>query len=290
MTSQPAFPEDFDSTMVSALRSCPRKFYLSYVLRYLPPKPSPHDHAAASFNAAVIALRTAFFVQGQTEDEALNAALQALVEHYGDYECPIESASSLARLSGALEYYALTYPFKNDGVAIAQSEACCAIPFSFSAPVGLNHPDTGKPIAYVGQINQVVERDGALFGLIEKTTGAHANAWGKQLDLDSIITGACWSGQHSGAPLRGFIVRSISISKVKYEIREFITYRPPWLVKTWHEQVVRDILRMQTSWHTGEWDYSFGEACNAYGGCVFRKVCLSQDPMQLLETEYCKTV
>ena len=80
-----------------------------------------------------------------------------------------------------------------------------------------------------------------------------------------------------GIELQGFLVRGVSILKTKYETQQAITYRPAWMVDRWYEQTLRDLQRMIRSWESGEWDYNLDESCNGYGGCQYRKICLTPE-------------
>ena len=101
-----------------------------------------------------------------------------------------------------------------------------------------------------------------------------------------MITGNCWGAAQAGIPLSGFLVRGVSILKTKYDTQQALTYRPPWMIERWYEQLTRDLARMKECWSSGYWDYNLDESCNAYGGCIFKKVCLSQEPDRWLETEF----
>jgi hypothetical protein len=132
----------------------------------------------------------------------------------------------------------------------------------------------------------VMDYAGSLYGLDDKTTSSLGASWSKQWDLRGQFTGYCWGAQQAGIPLSGFLVRGLSILKTKYDTQQALTYRPPWMIARWYQQLLRDIERMKVCWEAGYWDYALDEACNAYGGCEFKRVCLSADPQQWLETEF----
>ena len=90
------------------------------------------------------------------------------------------------------------------------------------------------------------------------------------------VTGNCWGARKAGILLDGFLVRGVSILKTKYDTQQAITYRPAWIVDRWYEQMLRDVKRMIQCWESGYWDYNLDESCNSYGGCGFRKICLSE--------------
>ena len=80
------------------------------------------------------------------------------------------------------------------------------------------------------------------------------------------------------------MVRGLGILKTQYSHAEAVTYRPPWMVERWYKQMCRDVERMIRCWKEGYWDWNLDESCNAYGGCEFKRICLTDQPEQWLET------
>jgi hypothetical protein len=132
-------------------------------------------------------------------------------------------------------------------------------------------------------MDTVVNYAGGIFGEDDKTTSQLGASWPRQWDLRSQFTGYCWGAAQAGIPLQGFLVRGVSILKTKYDTMEALTYRPQWQIDRWYEQIHRDLERMVKCWEAGMWDYQLDNACNEYGGCIFRQVCLSKDPEPWLE-------
>ena len=288
LTTRPPFPMVLDSTIISAFRSCPRKAFLEYVLHFKSRVPSVHLHAGACFAKGLEVLRQRYYVDGDSSDEALTEALRAMVVFWGDYQEPDGHAKSLTRMLGALEYYAnVAFPLDNEKAppAVLPSGAR-AIEFSFNEPIGIDHPETGDPILYCGRMDQICNFAGGLYGEDDKTTSSLGPTWGNQWDLRSQFTGYVWGAQRSGLELSGFLVRGISILKTKYDHMPALTVRPQWQVDRWLEQTRHDIARMIECWRAGYWDYNIDTACDYYGGCPFKQVCLSQDPEPWLESAF----
>jgi PD-(D/E)XK nuclease superfamily len=285
--TRPPFPAVVDSTMISAFRACPQKFFREYIEHWRPKVLSVHLHAGAAYATGLEALRLAFFRDHLPAGEALAAGLHALAKAYGSFECPDDSPKSLARMLGALEFYAEAYPLEDEAATPVQiGPDRLGIEFSFVEPLDVSHPETGDPILYCGRMDQVVNFAGGQFGEDDKTTSSLGASWSKQWDLRSQFTGYCWGCAKAGIPLQGFLVRGVSILKTKYDTQQALTYRPPWMIDRWYEQLLRDIARMKQCWEAGLWDYDLSEACESYGGCTFRKVCLSPDPVPWLETDF----
>lgn len=285
--TRPPFPTVLDSTIIAAFRSCPQKAFMEYFQHYKTKTPSVHLHAGAAFAKGLEVARTAFYLDGLDEEESIRQGLGALLTAYGDYECPEDSAKSATRMAGAYEYYHMQYPMSKDhAVPVELPGGRKGIEFSFAEPIDVAHPETGDPLLYVGRMDMLTKYAGAMYGEDDKTTSQLGASWSKQWDLRSQFTGYCWGASKAGFPLAGFLVRGVSILKTKYETQQAITYRPQWMIDRWYSQLLVDVERMKSMWAAGYWDYNLDHACNEYGGCIFRKVCLSKDPGPWLEGDF----
>jgi hypothetical protein len=107
---RPDFPHVVDSTMLATFRSCPQKFFRSYVEHWKPKSESVHLVAGGAFAKGLEVARRSFYERGANAEEALEWGMKALLETYGDFECPADSAKSAMRMAGALEFYFQQYP------------------------------------------------------------------------------------------------------------------------------------------------------------------------------------
>lgn len=288
---RPPFPKVIDSTIIASFRSCPRKMQLAYLDHYKPKSLSIHLHAGGAYAAGLEAARRAFYLDGQPEQIAIALGLKALIEFYGDFECPEDSAKSLPRMMGAFEYYFSQYPMAKDhAIPVSLPGGSRGIEFSFAEPIDFINPETGDPVLYVGRMDMVCDYAGGVFGEDDKTTSRLGASWPKQWDLRSQFTGYCWGSARAGRPLQGFLVRGVSILKSKYETMQAITYRPAWMIERWYEQLLRDMKRMEQAWESGVFDYSLDHACVEYSGCEFRQVCLSADPEPWLRGSFVRKI
>ena len=288
---RPMFPHTIDSTILSAFRSCPQKFFRQYVQHWKATQQSVHLIAGGAFASGIEAARNAFYVQGGNAEDAEGAGLSALIKHYGDFECPADSAKSLERMCGALEFYFSQYPLGADGAdPIILASGRRGIEFSFAEPLDIKHPVTGDPLLYTGRSDMIAERAGGIYGYDEKTTSSLGASWGRQWEMRAQFTGYFWASLRQGIRLNGFIVRGVSILKTKYDTLEVPTYRSEYEIDRWESQTLRDIKRMIQCWEEGYWDYSLDGACNEYGGCTFTQVCKSANPEEWLQTQFAKRV
>lgn len=289
--TRPYFPVAIDSTMLGTFRSCPQKMFRMYMQHWKPAAESVHLVAGGAFADGIEAARRAFYEDGKPASEAVAIGLHALVVKYGDFECPADSAKSLERTAGALEFYFENYPLGADGATpISFPDGRRGIEFSFAEPLPINHPVTGDPLLYTGRSDMIAEAYGGIYVYDEKTTSSLGPSWARQWELRSQFTGYVWAAQQSGLNPQGVCVRGVSILKTKYDTQQVLTYRGSHEVSRWLDQSVRDIGRMVECWEAGYWDYNLDHACSEYGGCALQSVCKSQHPENWLEQYFVQRV
>lgn len=316
--THPPFPAVLDSTIMSAVKSCLRKAELEFLRHYKSKGQSVHLVAGGAFASGMEAARLAYWcgiykiptvsrgvdpttgepwrkvewkeVPGEAKnaEDAEACGLGALVAHYGDFECPADSAKSLERTMGTFSFALEVFPLGNDGTEpIVLPGGKRAIEFSFVHPLPISHPETGDPILYSGRSDQIVSYAGAgIFIEDDKTTSQLGASWSRQWDLRSQFSGYAWGCRESGIQVAGVLVRGLSILKTKYDKAEALTYRPEWQIERWYTQLLRDVTRLIKAWEEGYYDYNLDHACTEYGGCLFRQVCLAQDPTNWLGQFY----
>lgn len=312
--TRPMFPHTVDSTTLAAFRSCPQKAFRSYIEHWKAKEESVHLVAGGAFAKGIEVARKAFFegvlvtptVMLETDPTtglasrkvtwaeapcepgdspvAQAAGIHALVAAYGDFECPPDSAKSLERTAGALEFYFQHYPFGMDGTnPVTFPNGRRGIEFSFAEPLDFRHPVTGNPILYTGRADMVAEYAGGVYVFDEKTASQLGPSWSRQWELRSQFTGYVWAAQRTGLNVSGAVVRGISILKTKYDTQQALTYRTAHEIERWLGQVNRDLKRMQECWESGWWDYNLDHGCAEYGGCSFQRICKSESPDSWLE-------
>lgn len=284
---RPEFPSVIDTSMLKTKRSCLRKVELEYLLHWKPRTPNVHLHAGKSFARGLEVARDSFYVKGESPEISVAHGVGALLKEYGNFECPEDSAKSATRMAGALEYYFSIYRLGEDkAIPLELPSGKKAIEFSFLQPVDYKHPVTGDPILFSGRFDMAVGYAGGRFGEDDKTTSQLGMSWGRQWELDIQMTAYCWGAAQGGFPLDGFLIRGVSILKTKYDHAQEITYRAPWRIERWYEQVMKDLRDLQQGWESGHFDVNEGHACNEYGGCVFRNVCSAKEPEGWLDTHF----
>ena len=286
MTRAP-FPAVLDSTIMAAFKSCPQKANLEYIEHWKLRDQSVHLHAGAAYASGMEAARKAFYTAGATEEDAIAKGAFALMTAYGDFACPADSAKSLERTAGALEFYFSHYQLPTDkAIPMHLPGGKRGIEFSFLEPLDIPHPESGDPLLYSGRMDMLVEFENLKLGFDDKTASQLGASWPRQWDLRSQFTGYVWGAGRAGIKLDGFLVRGVSILKTKYDTLQAITYRPQWMIDRWYEQLLRDAKRMIAAWKEGYWDLNLDHACSEYGGCPFKGVCQMREPEALLAQQF----
>jgi len=277
--------------MLSSFRSCPQKFYRSYLQHWKPKNESVHLVAGGAFATGIEVARKAYYEQKLPREDAEAAGLKALIERYGDFECPPESAKSLERTAGALEFYFANYTFGEDAMTpIELPGGRLGIELSFAEPLPFKHPITGDPILYTGRSDMIANFAGGVYVVDEKTTSSLGPSWARQWEMRSQFTGYLWACRQVGIKAQGAIVRGVSILKTKYDTQQAITYRSDYEIDRWLTQTLRDLARMQKMWEEDWYDYALDGACSEYGGCNMTQICKSSEPDSWLPVAFSQRV
>ena len=285
------FPHTFDSTMLGAFRSCPQKMFRTYVEHWKPKSESVHLIAGGAFAKGIEVARQAYYIHDHNQEDSIAMGMQALLEAYGDFDPPADSAKSPTRMAGALEFYFENYPLDGaSAVPLTFPDGRKAIEFSFAEPLEIMHPVTGDPILYTGRCDMIADFCGGQYTVDEKTTSQLGASWPKQWEMRSQFTGYQWAANRAGLNVQGTLVRGVSILKTKYDHLQHVTYRSPYEVARWLDQTHRDIARAIEMWKDDYWDYSLDHACAEYGGCSMVNVCKSAEPEAWLPMYFEKRV
>lgn len=281
-------PTVLDSSIIATYKSCPHKFFLEYSMDWKPKVPSVHLHAGASFAKGLEVSRNAFYGEGKSTDEAESLGIGAMLAHYGDFECPPDSAKSAERTAGALEFYFDHYPLGADGAEpITLPGGKRGIEISFAEPLPIKHPITEEPFIYAGRLDMAATFAQGLFVEDDKTTSQLGATWSRQWDLRSQFTGYCWGlWKAAGIKPNGVLVRGISILKTKYDTQQAITYRPDFMIDEWYQVLLDTVEDMVHQWKREWFRKDLDHACTEYGGCAFKQPCMSPEPQSWLETHF----
>ena len=280
------FPEVLDNTIMTTFRKCERKFYWSQVRTLALTDQNVHLISGAAFAKGLEVCRKSFFLKGLSFEESLIRGAAALVAAYGDYTPSDKNSNkSLPNILGALEFYFNKWPITER--VPYEFGGRPAIEFSFALPIpGCYHPETGKEMIYCGRYDLITKLNDVVMGEDDKTTSQLGDSWFAKWRLGSQITGYTWGAQEYGIPIRGFILRGISLLKRSYGDSEAIVYRSDTKIREFKENLVLTFHKMVAAWKSGQYQLNMDDACSSYGGCPYLELCESDYPEQWIEGRY----
>lgn len=272
------FPEVLDNTMLNDFRACPQRAFRAHMEHWKLKGESVHLLAGGAFARGLEVARRQYYEAGTGKETAIARGVGALLEAYGSFEPPMDSAKTPERMSGALVAYFDQWPLGEGAAPSVMPSGKRAIEFSFAEPLPVLHPVTGQPLIYAGRTDMICDFAAGRYLEDDKTTSSLGDTWASKWELRSQFTGYCWAAREARIDVNGVLVRGVSILKTKYGFAQAITYRSPWEIERWLTQTVRTVTEMIRCWREGYWDWNLGDACDSYGGCQFRQVCKSPEP------------
>lgn len=259
------FPEVLTTTQLADFASCERRWAYLWLRGGGAAPPSPHQLVGAAFARALDTWRKARMSNLPLPERRAFAALLSAPEWSLLPNPP--TGKNAARALISLENYITR--FADDEIEGSE--------FTFTIPLhpDILHPQTGDPILIESRFDAVVRRSDALWVLDDKTTNRLGPTWASQWSLRSQLLCYVWAALESGINVRGFFVRGIKLSTG--EIAESpLLPTPLWLVAEWYEATCQRARRMIEIFREFEGALpAFGDACNAYGGCPLRTLCLT---------------
>jgi hypothetical protein len=296
MTERPSLPLHVDSTMMTCFRSCPRKYFLEFVMGYRPPGLSIDLHAGGCFAQAIETTYREIYEKGASLQEALLKAHAAFLLSWGDFQIPDykRTSKTLDRVWQAVEEYFQNWPSQTDHIKpYIAADGKATFEYTFAIPLEPTHPivddgvsfpchPSGDPFLYAGRLDMLGELNGRPIGRDEKTTGrSFSSTWSETWDLRSQFIGYTWAMREGGIPdVDTIAVRGICILKESIKFAEAIKTYPDFMRERWKEQLRRDLWRLRRAWNEGYFDYNLGDSCTNYGNCVFMTPCSVPEDQQ----------
>lgn len=278
----PQFPSVIDSTMLAAFDSCPQKFYYEFIENLRGRGRSIDLHAGAAFARGVEVARMAYWFGEQSPADALAHGFAAFTAEWGDFEPMIpDHPKDFVNTGGALLDYFREYPLDSDPIQpFVFSGDRPAIEFTFAHPLPINHPVTGLPLIYAGRLDLLGYYNNTLAIIDEKTTKALGQSWASKWKMRGQFLGYCWAMQQNGLPVSTVLIRGVAIQKTQYSHMQVVQSYPQHMIDQWHANMLERVRWMVEAYCEGSWNVkrSYSDACEAYGGCGYIDLCMSEDP------------
>lgn len=294
---EPIFPIAVDNSMRKELVKCEKAAFYKYECGLRSIEQQRVDlHAGKAFARGMEAMRLAYYKQGLSQYESLQAGVKALYAEYGGFIPPPKSNKTADRMAGALAYYAEQNRLDEEKLVPMTLGGELAVEVSFNYVLPLSHPVTMKPLVYCGRFDMLA-RDidtGDVWVVDEKTTSQMGEKWANQWLLDSQMTGYCWGArklleQHGWNPnlVKGAIINGIAIRLRDYEHGRFPTYRQAWEVERWFQQMLVDMREWVDAHVSKSYRMNLDHACAQYNNpCEFAPLCKSANPERLIDGSY----
>lgn len=299
------FPHVIDGTMLTCFRSCPREFYLKYVLRrsgqgVLPgaplssAKPNIHLVAGGAFAAGLEAFRVAYYGERASLDECVERAIIAAIVSWGDKLDPfppdrdaphLTDAKAMNGIIAAIAAYFKQYHPAHDRFQPEPMvrEGKVSFEYSFMIPLDMPgfplHP-SGEPILFAGRLDGKGRYDTLPTFSDEKTTKAIGPQWAQAWPMRNQFQGYGWAMRHLGFPHRRCLVRGVAIQKTQIKLQESLNYYPDHVLDQWEHMLKYDLHTMVDMHNAKMWPARIGEACTSFGSCEYTPVCLASPRTQ----------
>lgn len=289
--ASPGFPESVDSTMCNALMVCPQRFYYEFIRWKRPKGSNLHLHGGAAFARGLEVARKAYYLDGLDAERAFNKGFLALVKHYG---MPEEEALEMyekktcAQFAKAYIAYFDRYVLGADPIKpikLANSSSV-GIEFTFAISLDIAHPVTGNPILYTGRCDMIGELNNSVWAVDEKTCSQMGPGWANKWDMRGQFIGYTIAARMHKLDVVGGIVRGVCLLMTETRFGEaIVTFTNAQCERWWHNLHLR-LARAIEMWKQGFWELSYGDACEAYGGCVYKRLCGSDYPEGFMDIYY----
>ena len=280
--AKPEFPPYIDSSMLSAFRSCKKKFYWNYLRHLRHPGGNINLIAGSAIAAAIDTGRRYYYtaaVSTFSNDKMLLLSFQAFIKTWKDFNAPPNTSKTFENCWYAVEQYFLHHhPSSDHAQPLFNVDGEPTVEFSFAIPIPVQHPTTGSPILFTGRFDMLGKWNDLVTIFDEKTTTGLGPYWLQQWQLRGQFLGYCWACQQLGYPVRQAAIRGIGILKTEIKFMTALQQYPQYLIDRWYEELLLTVHEMIASWERDKFSYNFGEACASYGGCQYIDLCCASQP------------
>jgi hypothetical protein len=249
-------PTHFDNTILSAFKRCKQAFTNRHIKHLAPLTTNTNLAWGAAYAKGLEHLR-----KGSSLEEAKAVAQNEWILSGAEGN----SRKSQASLDTVLTRYVES--FKDDPVKFLEVERY----LETKLPMQLVH----APAWYCGRLDGlVVDRDGDMWVLDDKTTGNFGPDWALQWGLRGQLFGYCWLAlKVLDVSVRGFIIRGASPTGFRQYSHEVQGWeRDRWGFEMM--QTVREILEYSRTGVANR--YNLGDACT---WCDYKELCRA-DPVE----------
>lgn len=291
MRIEQQFPAVIDNTVLKDWRMCPQRCFRRRVQGLTPigvESMSIDLHFGSAHAAGLEAARKAYYNHGYNASDALSEGLAAAGDAWkrNTVSVPPKSNKTFTNLVSALQHHFHKWPLGADGLRPVQD----GVEVLLQRELPFTHPDTGKPLLYVGRLDLLAHNDmGGLVILDDKTTSRFSDAWHAQWDMDPQMTGYIWLAQeHTAAGIPHALIRGIELTASGVDSTLVPVFRSEYQIDLWYYQLQHDVDDMLLAYQRGHWHHRMGSnSCVSYARpCEYTRLCTSPSADTLIEGNY----
>lgn len=305
----PGLQVAWDSTSLTTLKDCPRKYFYRFVLGYEPLGESVHlkfgilmhraletyhrsiEHGRTHAQAVRDAIRVCLRESGRYETTAVTGPENAPGDHSTRRWRPWRSdhdQKNLPNLIRSVVWYFEHYehdPLKT--VILDNGKPAVELSFRFDLNIKAN--TTGESYIYAGHLDRLATDSMGEWVVDAKTSRNALNDYFfASFRPNNQMTGYSMAGKivwHR--PIRGVIVDGIQVCKNHSDFARGNTPRTETELQQWHYDLSFWLGQAELYAKAQNWPMN-DTACGHYGGCPFQPICSSPQKLmgQILQSEY----
>lgn len=294
-TQNPSLQFAWDSTSLSAFKTCPRLYYYSIVKGYAPKTRSFHLTFGIWYHEALETYDHAR-ARGESHERAVLAAVHRTLVSSWERELnrpwlsldPNKNRLTLVRtIVWYLDQFA-TDPIET--VILANGTPAVELSFRYPFPLTLS---TGDGVLFCGHLDRVGTISGQAW-IIDRKTTKHAidDRYFQQYSPDNQMSAYSLAGRIVyNIPVQGVIVDAAQVMVTFSRFKRGFAHRTDSQLEEWTRDTVGYIKHADQCAQENYWPMN-DKACFNYGGCPFRPVCSRAPEVRelFLEADYTKRV
>jgi PD-(D/E)XK nuclease superfamily len=261
----------WDSTSLSLLKACPRKYQYSILQGWAPRSESVHLTFGILYHN-VLEVYDHRIAEGQPHDYAVKAAIKHCMIASREFKSDDPNKNRFTLIRSAVWYLE---QFKDDPfrtVKLANGKP--AVEMSFRFALNVVTPD-GEPYLYSGHLDRLAaDTHGDIFVMDRKTTKQTISS----NFFDKFNPNNQMSGYTVGAkiayhqPVKGVVIDGVQVAVTFSRFARGFSPRTPDQLDEWLDEVNYYIKMAEGFYKSDFWPMN-DTACDMYGGCQFREIC-----------------
>ena len=252
------FPIVLDNTQVVAFKRCPISWFYNYCL-HLAEEKSVHLHFGGAFAAGLETARTAFYLQEQSADDALEAGQQRITDFWGDPALFQDTTKNYEACHTLLELYFMKFPMAEDiykpVIIDVDGKEEVGVEFDFLEALDIEHPYLPTSLYYAGRADMLTNSPhfgkDSLLVFDDKTTGSYITPFLRESwETRGQFSGYSWGLLKAGYKARGAVISLASITKSSVEFERIESARTSFQLENWERDMRNRVKSMVEYYET----------------------------------------